>query len=105
MSGTTVDFNSLGVTYGDTCSYEIASFPDFCKSPFIPAAAVTSPFSVDLGSSTKMPLTSYTWTSDDGSCNSITAAIQGTGSTATSSLVLSNTATGWMVEPTDYNTV
>ena len=95
--------DSLAETYGDVCSYEIASFP--CKSPFVPAAAVASPFFVDLGTTSKMPLTSYTWTSGDCSSNPIAVVFQSSSSALTTSLQLLNTGSSWQVEPTDYNTV
>ena len=52
-----------------------------CLSPFIPAGAITSPFSIDLGSTTTtMALTSYTWTNDV-SCGAIAVVFSITSTT------------------------
>jgi hypothetical protein len=73
-----------------------------CNSPFVFPKVFMDSFSVYLGSSTKMALSSYTWSSDDGSCNPITVTIKGIGGTPTAALKLSKTVNWWQVEPTDY---
>jgi len=74
---------------------------DKCLLPFIATPAITSPGNVPLDSTTKMTLTSYTWTCQDASC----AAISVAKSSALTPITLSYSGSVWEAQPNSYSTV